>query len=402
MNPFLCRVSQSATRVASAFVRFREPRVAEGEGSLLRLPEILKKDGVKRPLLVTGPTLSRLGVPDALTAALEKAGIPAAVFTRVDNDPTITNVEDAYAFYRQNRCDAIIALGGGSPMDCAKLCGARVARPGKSVEQMKGTLKVRRALPPLYAAPTTAGTGSEATLAAMVSDEAHRKFMVADPVLVPLVAVLDPALTYGMPASVTAASGMDALTHAVEAYIGRSNTPATGAYAREAVGLVFANLIRVCRDGGDREARKAMQQAAYRAGLAITRANVGYVHALAHAVGGRYGLPHGLACGVALPAVLHAYGRAAHRPLAELADAAGIPNDGGNTARRAEAFIAAVETLAAQAGLPRGFSQLKTEDIPALAAQAAGEGNRFYPAPKVLSEKELAGILSELALIAEA
>jgi alcohol dehydrogenase len=401
MYRILCRVYQFAMRVASALVRWREPRVVEGEGCVLRLPEILKADGVKRPLLVTGPTLSKLGVPNALAAALDKAGMPAVLFSRVDNDPTIANVEDAYACYRANRCDAIIALGGGSPIDCAKLCGARVARPNRSVAQMKGMLQVRRTPPPLYAVPTTAGTGSEATLAAMVSDEAHRKFMVGDPVLVPLTAVLDPTLTRGMPASVTAASGMDALTHAVEAYIGRSNTAATRAHALEAVKLVFTWLARAYEDGGNMEARKAMQKAAYRAGLAITRANVGYAHAVAHGVGGRYGLPHGLACGVALPAVLRAYGHTADQPLAMLADAAGIPGNGTET-QRAEAFIAAVAALAAQVGLPAGFTQLKKEDIPALAAQAAREGNRFYPAPKVLAKEELAEILRKLTLASKA
>jgi alcohol dehydrogenase class IV len=207
--------------------------------------------------------------------------------------------------------------------------------------------RVRRALPPLYAVPTTAGTGSEATLAAVVTDDRHRKRMVGDLALIPRAAVLDPLLTVGMPPRVTAASGMDALCHAVEAFIGRSNTRTTRQNAIAAVRLIFADLERAYRDGGDLEARFGMQQAAYRAGLAFTRANVGYVHAVAHALGGRYGIAHGACCAVAMPAVLRAYGEKAHVALAALADAAGVTQGSASaqqTSNKAEALIRAIES----------------------------------------------------------
>ena len=265
MKTLFYRLYQALTHLVTLIAPWRAPILLQGKNSVLLLPQQLVRDGVHHPLLITGPTLHRLGTPDGLLQALVDTGIPATVFDRVDNDPTIVNVEDAYACYRDNRCDAIIALGGGSPLDCAKLCGARVARPGRLIPQMRGMLRVQRPLPPLYAVPSTSGTGSEVTIAAVVTDENHRKYAVGDFCLIPRVAVLDPTLTLGMPKSVTAASGMDALCHAVEAYIGRSNTPQTRADALEAVKLIFANLETAYADGADLPARDAMQKAAYRA-----------------------------------------------------------------------------------------------------------------------------------------
>lgn len=397
MIKWICRAYQQIMRAAEAFLPWREPLLLEGEGSVLRLPERLLADGVRKPLLVTGPTLHRLGAADDLCAALERSGITPILFDRVDNDPTIANVEDAYACYRENGCDGIIAFGGGSPMDCAKVCGARVAKPNRTVQQLKGMLKVRRSLPPLYAVPTTAGTGSEVTIAAVVTDEHHRKFAVGDLSLIPRVAVLDPKLTVGMPPRVTAASGMDALSHAVEAYIGHSNTKTTSENAMQAARLIFDNLETAYRDGANMSARKAMQKAAYQAGLAFTRANVGYVHAVAHAIGGRYGIAHGAACAAAMPPVLRAYGRFAWKPLALLADAMGITDENDSTEQKADRMIRSIEDMNARLGLPLHYPQIARKDIPVLAAQAAKEGNLFYPAPKILDRSELATILEELS-----
>ena len=393
---WLSRVYQAAVRLLMRFIHWPAPVVLEGEGSVLRLPERLIADGVHKPLVITGPTLHRLGTVNGLLQALDAAGIPAAVFDRVANDPTIANVEDALATYQAGSCDAIIAFGGGSPMDCAKLCAARVARPQTPVRAMRGMLRVRRALPPLYAVPTTSGTGSEVTVAAVVTDEQHRKYAVTDFVLVPRVAVLDPTLTYGMPAGVTAASGMDALCHAVEAYIGQSNTKQTRADALIAVQQVYRHLPTAYRDGQNAAARAGMQQAAYYAGLAFTRAYVGYVHALAHAVGGRYGLAHGVACAILMPATLRAYGPAALPQLAALAIAAGVAQPTDAVPVQAEAFLQSLEALNRELGLPAALEPLQKADIPLLAAQAANEGNLTYPAPKVLQARELASILQSL------
>ena len=399
MYILICRIYQLLTRALSALMPWREPLLLQGEHSVLQLPEMLKQDGVVRPLFITGPTVSRLGLAQPLLAALQGAGIQAPVFDRTQNDPTVANVEEAVACYLENRCDGIIAFGGGSPMDCAKLCGARVARPDRTVAQLRGMLRVRKPIPPLYAVPTTAGTGSEVTLAAVVTGEGDRKYAVGDFALIPRAAVLDATLTLGLPGGVTAASGMDALCHAVEAYIGHSNTPATRQNAKEAVRLVFTELPTACADGGNLAARSGMQLAAYRAGLAFTRANVGYAHAVAHAVGGRYHLAHGLCCAIALPAVLRAYGQPAHRALAELAQAVGAGVAGQSEAAQAEAFIAAISGLSASVGLPSRYLPMVAEDIPMLARQAADEGNLFYPAPKVLTQPMLRDVLLALAPI---
>lgn len=396
MKTILCRAYQFIIRLISLTARWRVPTLLEGPNSVLQLPAQLQKDQVHHPLLITGPTLRRLGTVDALVAALEARGIACEVFDRVANDPTIANVEDARTCYLENQCDAILAVGGGSPLDCAKLCGARVARPDRTIPQMRGMLRVRKALPPLYAVPTTSGTGSEVTIAAVVTDEHHRKFAVGDFVLIPSVAVLDPVLTLGMPASVTAASGMDALSHAVEAFIGHSNTAQTRQDALRAVRMIYTSLENACKDGKDLAARTEMQKAAYYAGLAFTRANVGYVHAIAHAVGGRYGVAHGAACAVAMPAVLRAYGKAAYPALAALADAAGTAKPSQTVAERAEGFITSIETLNAAIGLPKGFASLLAADIPLLASQASQEGNYAYPAPKVLFKPALEQIFMQL------
>ena len=396
MKILFYRIRQSLTFFAQRFLRWKDPRELSGEGCVLQLPALLVADSVTRPLLITGPTLFRLGAPAPLLEALAAAGIHAVVFSDVGHDPSIATVEETVKAYHDGHCDSIIAFGGGSPIDCAKLCGARIARPRRSLSQMRGVLRVGRRLPPLYAVPTTSGTGSEVTIAAVVTSDIHQKFMVGDPVLIPRVAVLDPLLTVGMPAGVTAASGMDALSHAVEAFISRNHSPITDQQSEEATRLIFANLTTAWHNGGDLAARSAMQQAALLAGKAFTRANVGFVHAIAHAVGARYDLAHGYACAVAMPAVLRAYGSHAHHRLAMLADALGLTAGATDEADKARAMIDAIAELNRALGLPERFAPLRREDIPELAAQAAREGQPFYPAPVLLGASALGDVLTAL------
>ena len=243
---------------------------------------------------------------------------------------------------------------------------------------------MHRRLPLLVAVPTTAGTGSEVTLAAVITDSAtHHKYPINDFVLIPRYAVHDPRLTLGLPASITATTGMDALTHAVEAYIGRSTNAYTRATAVEAVRLIHDNLYRAYAHGDDEEARRNMLTAAYKAGIAFTRSYVGYVHGIAHSLGGRYGTPHGLANAVILPHVLRAYGAAAEPKLAELAQAAGIGRTGAD-------FIDWVEGMNARMGIPEHLDCIRKEDIPAMAAFADAESNPLYPVPVLWDAAELA------------
>ena len=291
-----CRCFQRVMYVAEYFLPWRVPEQISGEGSLAKLPAFAKAKGFKSALLVTDQGLMSLGMAQPIIDGFKAEGLNIAVYDKVVPNPTITNIEEGLKLYKDNNCDVIIALGGGSPMDCAKGIGARVARPGKSIPKMKGLLRVLKKLPPLVAIPTTSGTGSEATLAAVISNpDTHEKYPINDPVLIPHYAVMDPLLTVGLPKHITSTTGMDALTHAVEAYIGSENTRNTKKYAIEATQLVFKYLKRAYDNGQDKEARNMMQKASLLAGMAFTRAYVGYVHAIAHSLGGFYGVPHGLA-----------------------------------------------------------------------------------------------------------
>ena len=390
-----CRTFQTVMRIASYVLPWRKPLLLEGEDAVLQLPEQIVARGLDSVLLVTDQGIQSLGLQNPLLEALEKAGVRVAVYDQTVPNPTVENVEEALALYKAQGCGGIIAFGGGSPMDCAKGVGARVARPGKSIAKMRGLLKIRKGLPPLFAIPTTAGTGSEATVAAVISNrETHEKYALMDPSLIPHVAVLDPLLTRNLPPSITAATGMDALTHAVEAYIGRSNTRETREMARRALKLVFENLDTAYTDGSNIDARANMQRAAYFAGIAFTRAYVGNVHAIAHALGGVYGVPHGLANAVVLPAVLEDYGACIHKSLAELADAAGFTGD--TDAEKSRTFIEAVRDLNARTGIPATIPEIREEDIETMAKQACREANPTYPVPRIYSTADFARIYRSL------
>ena len=393
MNRVYCRMYQGVLKLAMPFMPWRRPELLEGAGSLLRLPALIRGLGLDRVLLVTGPVIASLGLPEPLLQGLAGEGIHCAVYAETVQNPTIDNIEAALALYHAQRCQGIIAFGGGSPMDCAKGVGARLARPDRTIPEMKGILRVRKPLPPLFAIPTTAGSGSETTLAAVITDSrTHEKYALSDWPLIPHYAVLDPGLTAGLPPKVTATTGMDALTHAVEAYIGRSNTKETRAMAREAVRLIFQNLEAVYADGSNLAARAGMQRASFCAGVAFTRAYVGYVHAIAHSLGGRYNVPHGLANAVLLPHVLRRYGNAVRKPLAELADLAGLSEAADNAQQKSHRFILAIDEMNARMGIPGKIAQICPEDIPAMARRAAKEANPLYPVPRLMDADELAEI----------
>ena len=396
MFKLYCRAFQFVMKYAAYVLPWRKPEMLEGEGCIARLPWLISEKGIKSVLLVTDSVIISLGLADTLLRALREADVKTTVYDKTVPNPTIDNIEEALALYKENDCGGIIAFGGGSPMDCAKGVGARVARPAKSITSMKGLLKVLAPSPPVFAVPTTAGTGSEATLAAVVVDSGTKeKYAIMDPSLIPRVAVLDPGLTINLPAHITAMTGMDALAHAVEAYIGRSNTKNTRIMAKMAVTLVFGNLYTAYKDGANVAARANMQRAAYYGGVAFTRAYVGNVHALAHALGGRYGVPHGLANAVILPHVLDDYGRSVFKPLAELADLIGLP--GKTMEHKAKAFIRAIRKLNALMGIPATIGEIVEEDIPDLALHAFREANPTYPVPRIFSREDFTSVYHRLA-----
>ena len=381
------RVFQTVMRSLIPLFPYREPKLLDGIDEVAAL---LKAKEIKRVMLVTDNGIHSLGLTKPLEDILAKSGIGCAVYSKTLPNPTSDNVEEARELYIASNAEALIAFGGGSPMDCAKAVGARLVRPKMSLSKMQGLIKICKALPLLIAVPTTAGTGSETTVASVIVDSAtHHKYVINDFCLIPRYAVLNPEVTVGLPKHLTATTGMDALTHAVEVYVGRSRTKATKAAAEEAVKLIFENLERAYENGADLEARRNMLRASYLAGTAFTKSYVGYVHAVAHTLGGKYGVAHGLANAVLLPHVLRAYGEHATAALAELAKAVGLVDASISEDDAAEAIISHIEGMNARMQIPTSLDCVKSEDIPAMAKLADKEANPLYPVPVLWDANEL-------------
>lgn len=394
LYPVYCRAFQCTFALGAHLLPWHEPTVLSGAESLLRLPDIFAREGCSHPLIVASRRMCADERFLALRRALEEKGIALSFFTGVPQNPTVSAVERIVAQYRADGCDCFLAIGGGSPIDAAKAAAARIVRPNRSVAQLGGLMKVRRTLPLLIAVPTTAGTGSEATIAAVVTDEQHHKYALNDLSLIPRYAVLDPTLTLSLPPALTAQTGMDALTHAVEAYLSRYyNTRETRALAERAVCDIFHALPVACRDGSSLAARETLLRASYDAGRAFTRASVGNVHAIAHTLGGLYGTPHGLANAVILPHALEDYGEAVYPQLARLGALLGLS---GTEAERARGFLSALRSLCTALDIPRGFDCIRAEDIPRMAAWAAAEANPLYPVPVIYDEAHFHRVISRL------
>lgn len=392
-----CRIYQKTIYIVSPIFDWREPKLIEG--GIADLPAFIEGKNIKNILLVITPHFYRQGTYKIITDGCKQRGINCAVFSGVSPNPTIDIVEEALKMYNDNHCEGIIAFGGGSAMDCAKVVGARVARPKKSVSQMKGLLKVGKPMPTFIAIPTTAGSGSETTLAAVISNnQTNEKYAINDHHIIPHYVILDPALTVDLPKTMTSTSGIDALTHAVEAYIGKSNTKRTKEMAEKAVKLIFDNLLVAYEDGTNLEARANMLMGSHYAGIAFTRAYVGYVHAIAHTLGGFYHIAHGLANSVILPYVLEYYGKSAQKPLAKLADIVGITDKNDSEEQKAKKFIQAIRDMNAKMDIPAKFEGIiKKEDIPTMVDRAYKEANPLYPVPKFMGKKELAEIYEKIS-----
>lgn len=382
-----CRTYQSVFKAAIPILPYRKPTMIESTDELLNL---LYEKKIKRILIVTDKSIRGLGITKPLENGLFKRHIKCFVYDKTVPNPTDINVEEARDLYLKGRCQAIIGFGGGSSIDCAKAVGARIAKPKQSLDKMHGLLKVHKKLPMLIAIPTTAGTGSETTLAAVITDSKSRhKYPINDFCLIPQYAVLDPEITRTLPKNITAETGMDALTHAVEAYIGRSTTKETEKDAIEAVKLIFKNIFKAYEDGNNLTARRNMLRASYLAGSAFTKSYVGYVHAVAHTLGGKYNVPHGYANAVLLPYVLKAYGASAYRKLHKLAVAIGISDENECHKAGAMKFIHAIEKMKRRLNIPDTIKDVKMEDIEKLAYYADKGGNPLYPVPKLMDALEL-------------
>ena len=382
-----CRAYQGVFRAALPFLPYREPEILH---RCEELPDTLKQHKIKKILIVTDPGIVACGLMTKITSVLAKEKISYSVYDQTSANPTVRNVEEALALYQKEHCKALLAIGGGSAMDCAKALGARIACPKKTLGRLKGTLHVLHRIPLLITVPTTAGTGSENTLAAVITDsEKKHKYVLNDFVLIPRYAILDAELTYSLPPHLTATTGMDALTHAVEAYIGRSTTKETREKALLAVKTIYQNIETAYHDGHNHAAREQMLNAAYLAGFAFSRSYVGYVHAVAHSLGGQYNIPHGLANAVLLPEVLESYGSCIHKKLHILGCAAGVCTEQDSIKAGAGKFIASIRTLNKNMGIPDFLSGIQESDIETMSAHAAKEANPLYPVPKLMTRREL-------------
>ena len=387
LKKLYCRTFQISFRLIMPILPYRKP---ETIGSVKKLPALIKKNGCNRILIVTDECVVKLGLTKRLEKALSQNNIKYFIYDKTVANPTTKNVEDALHLYRINNCDGIIGFGGGSNMDCAKVLAARVTKPEQSISEMKGVLKIHKKLPLLIAIPTTAGTGSEATLAAVIVDsETRHKYAINDFSLIPKYAVLDPKNTVTLPPSITATTGMDALTHAVEAFIGRSTTKQTRKQAFLATKLIFENIDTAYNDGSNIEARQNMLKAAYYAGCAFTKSYVGYIHAVSHSLSGEYNIAHGLANAIILPYVLDSYGETIYTKLRVLAIAAGLATKETPVDEAARAFIKAIKEMNKRFNIPDQINEIIEDDIPRLAKLADKEANPLYPVPKLMNAKEL-------------
>ena len=384
---FFCRAFQRVMHLLIPVFPYREPEIL---GGVDKIAGLLKKNKIDKVLLVTDKGIRGIGLTAHLEKHLEENGIICKVYDDTVPNPTSDNVEAALEIYKSHGCNAIIAFGGGSSMDCAKVVGARAVCPRKPLNKMEGLIKICKRIPLLIAVPTTAGTGSETTVASVIVDsKTHHKYVINDFCLIPRYAVLDPKITTGLPPYLTATTGMDALTHAVEVYVGKSMTKGSKAAAQKAVKLIFENLEKAYADGQYLEARDNMLRASYLAGTAFTKSYVGYVHAVAHTLGGKYGVAHGLANAVLLPIVLRAYGESVNKPLAELAKAIEFVSEETTDADAAEKFISHVEKMNERMGIPKKLDCIRIEDIPAMAKLADKEANPLYPVPVLWDAKKL-------------
>ena len=382
-----CRSFQGVFNLVLPLMPYREPKILKSNNELTT---VLKQKNHKNILLVTDKGIRGLGLTKSLEECLSKNKIKVFVFDDVVPNPTTDNVDAALEIFKSNNCTALVAFGGGSVMDCAKATGARAVKPNTPLSKMKGVLKVGKKLPLLIAIPTTAGTGSETTLAAVITDSKTRhKYAINDFPLIPPYAMLEPSLTVGLPKHITSTTGMDALTHAVEAFIGRSTTKKTRGAAKFAVATIFENIEEVYNNPTNIDARDKMLQASFNAGVAFTRSYVGYVHAIAHSLGGKYNIPHGLANAIILPVVLKKFGKSIHKKLWELAVYAKLCNRTHSFEYGAEVFIEKIEQLNKNMNIPSVIPEIKEEDIAELAKTAEHEANPLYPVPILWTAKDL-------------
>ncbi len=381
-----CRVFQTVFKLAIPILPYRNPLVLSKREEI---GDVLLEKKLNSVLIVTDKVIHSLGLLDPLKKSLEEKNIRYFVYDKTVPNPTIANVEEAVSIYKENKLNALVGFGGGSSIDCAKAIGARIAKPRQPISKMEGILRVHRKIPFLIAVPTTAGTGSETTVTTVITDEITRhKFTASDFPLIPRVAVLDAEVTKNLPPHIVATTGMDALTHAIEAYIGRSTTKSTRNDALTAMKLISENLEKAY-NGGDSKNRENMLKASFLAGRAFSKSYVGYCHAVAHTLGGKYNIAHGLANAVLLPYVLEAYDESIYKKSKDIVLAMGIADENIKEKDAHILLVKKIREMNENMGIPTKLSGIKREDIKELSGYAEKEANPLYPVPKLMTREEL-------------
>lgn len=380
------RTFQISMRAMLPVLPYRKPKILN---DICEVPRLLKEKGKKRALIVADPVIMQLKLADPMLREFEKCGKMYSIYDKVVPNPTTKECEEAREMYIADGCDCLVAIGGGSSLDCAKAVGARIARPKKPLNKMEGILKIMKKIPLLVAIPTTAGTGSETTLAAVICDaETRHKYAIDDFPLIPSYAVLDGSILKTLPPKVISTTGIDALTHALEAYLGRSTTADTRRDSLNAMKLIFENLERAYRDK-DEESLDNMLHASHYAGRAFSKSYVGYVHALAHALGGKYNTPHGLANAVLLSPVLKAYGRAIHKKLKKICIFCGFAENDVSPEKAAKIFFERLDKLERNLDIPTTLAEIEEGDLDLLVNYAYREAYPLYPVPVLWDRDQL-------------
>ncbi len=397
MKKIIYRLIQFFVKIGITFINWKTEEVISKENALLELPKRLKEKQFHKVFLITDAHIYSLGLCNGLEQSLKDNKLEYIIYKDVISNPTIRSVEQALNIYIKETCDVIVAVGGGSVLDTAKLLAARFANTKKTLKQMKGYFKVSKRIPYMVAVPTTAGSGSEATIVGVVSDEkTHEKYAITSPKLIPHMVVLDPVITINLPAFVTATTGMDALTHAIECYIGKANTSKTKKESLEAIKKIWNNLEKAVKEPANLEARNKMQEASFLAGSAFTRGFVGYVHALAHPLSGFYNTPHGLANAILLPKVLKRYQNSINKDMYILYKELGY-KEPLNKVEAKNFIIKEIEELNKKIGILDKITEIQKEDVLEMVKRCMSEAHPMYPVPRFLSQEELIDIYNEIS-----
>ena len=393
LSKLWARAFQISMRAMLPVLPYRNPKIIK---DIRDVPHLIKEKGKRRALIVADPVIIELKLAMPMLAAFAECGISYSLYDKVVPNPTTKECEEARAVYINDDCDCLVAIGGGSSLDCAKAVGARIARPKKQLSKMEGILKIRKKIPLLVAIPTTAGTGSETTLAAVICDaETRHKYAIDDFPLIPSYAVLDGSILRTLPPKVISTTGIDALTHALEAYLGRSTTKDTRRDSLNAIKLIFENLQKAYSTRSE-DSLDNMLHASHYAGRAFSKSYVGYVHALAHALGGKYNTPHGLANAVLLSPVLKAYGSAIHKKLKKICIFCGFADECTSPEQAAAIFFEKLDGLERAIGIPLTLPEIKEDDLDLLVNYAYKEAYPLYPVPVLWDKDKLKSMYREV------